>query len=655
MGTGTFLDGLYKSLNVTREQAGVKLPTDPEPKIATPPRPSTPQASKRQPTPPRPITVAPEPQDRSSGPSHVESPAGAPAISKGQSLTGEAQAPAKRQSVPAMRPAASKPERTIPKAKAGTPASAAPPATFSSFIADGKPKVRLPGDNRLLSDVASELGSHLAGVLYRHTGEVVEYRDGLLHSISAQQLRTRAERYVTFYRVRSLNQSYVDVGASLNEGDARGILVSQQFLEHLKSIRHVNTVRLPVLRPGGKIELLPEGYDRETETFTDAQVDYSEDVTFESAKAELQDLFGEFRFADGERSRSVAVSALVGLYAKQLLRPGELRPAFTYLKNAEGSGATTCAACAIVPLLGALPIGSKARDDDEMRKSLTSAIRTGQEVIFLDNLRGQLNSPALEAFVTAPTWTDRLLGANEVFTGQNNTTVFITSNGLTITPDWRRRSLFIELHLSEERAEDKIFARPLSIPILMGLRPKILASCWALVKHWDEQGRPGPSRSHSAFPAWAATIGGIVECAGFGCALQTANVAIVADEDGQNMRQLVAAMTPSTAYTSSELVTLCRRINAFDGLVGSTDADMGRAQRTAFGRLIARYDDRRVGDLRFHITGTGHAKRFRALQASDIEEQAARETNVEAEAESSPLKTTPDESTPRTGGKDVEL
>jgi hypothetical protein len=412
----------------------------------------------------------------------------------------------------------------------------------------------------------------------------------------------------------------------------------------------LNRVRLPVLRSDKSLELFPPGYDAATATYTDAQLAYAEDMPFAHAVETIRDLFGEFQFSDGERSRSVAVSALVGLYAKQLLRPGELRPAFTYLKNAEGSGATTCAACAIVPLLGALPIGSKAKDDDEMRKALTSAIRTGQEVIFLDNLRGQLNSPALEAFVTAPTWTDRLLGVSEVMSGPNTATVFITSNGLTITPDWRRRSLFIELHLAEERAEDRVFMRPLSVPALQSMRPQILAACWALVKHWDEQGRPGPSRSHSAFSAWAATIGGIVECAGFGCALQTANVAIVADEDGQNMRLLTAQMAPGIPYTAGDLVNLCRTHSIFDSLVGSSDADIGRAQRSAFGKLLSRYDDRRVGDLRFHITGTGHAKRFRVLQASDIEEQAARETNVEAEAESSPLQTTPpDESTPRKG------
>jgi hypothetical protein len=372
----------------------------------------------------------------------------------------------------------------------------------------------------------------------------------------------------------------------------------------------------------------------------------------------IRDLFGEFRFSDGNRSLSVAVAALLGLYGKQLIPAGELRPAITIVKNAEGAGATILAGCAIIPIRGDLPIGCKAKDDDsEVRKALTSAIRAGQDVIFLDNLKGHLNSPALEAFVSAPTWTDRLLGANEITTGPNTATVFITGNGLTVTPDWRRRSLFIELHLSEERAEDRVFARTLSVPVLKAMRGKILGACWSLTRRWDEAGRPQPSRSHSAFPEWASIIGGIVEAAGFACPFETARIAIVADEDGEGMRRLAAAMTPVTAYTSSQIVDLCRRFDIFPGLVGSSDADMGRRERSAFGKMLARYDNRQIRDLRFSITGDGHAKRFRVLRASDIEKQAGGETNAEAEAESSPLQiTTRDTPTPSAGyAEDGEL
>jgi hypothetical protein len=465
--------------------------------------------------------------------------------------------------------------------------------------------------------VAIELGKHLSAALYKRNGEVVEHRDDSLQAVSAQQFRTLAEQHVTCYRIRSVNESNVQVGASLNESDARGILASSQFRDELRPLKDLNTVRLPVFRADGSLQLLPEGYDVETATLTNVSASYPEDMPFTEAQAVIRDLFSEFRFTDRERSFAVAVSALVGLYVKQLIPNGELRPAFTFIKNAEGAGATTLVTCIVIPILGHLPTGSKAKDDDEMRKGLTAAVRTGKPVIFLDNLKGQLNSPALEAFVSAPTWTDRLLGANEVISAANNTTVFITSNGLTVTPDWRRRSLFAELHLSEERAEDRVFTRPLSVTVLKEMRPTILAACWSLVRHWDTVGRPQPSRSHSAFPAWASIIGGIVESGGFSCPFTTANVAVVADEDGQGMRLLVAGMMPGTDYTAGQIADLCRSLGTFEGLVGVVDAEVGRAQRSAFGKLLARYADRQVGDVRFIVTGSGHGKRFRVIRPDD--------------------------------------
>ena len=65
------------------------------------------------------------------------------------------------------------------------------------------------------------------------------------------------------------------------------------------------------------------------------------------------------------------------------------------------------------------------------------------------------------------------------------------------SPDMRRRSIFVEIHLEAEKAEDRIFKQRLDDATLLKMRPCLLAALWALVKTWDMQGRPEPSRSHS--------------------------------------------------------------------------------------------------------------------------------------------------------------
>jgi hypothetical protein len=341
-------------------------------------------------------------------------------------------------------------------------------------------------------------------------------------------------------------------------------------------------------------------------------VDYNLEMSIAAAVETINDLLAEFCFADGERSRAVTIAAMIGLFVNQLLPDKSLRPCFIFAANAEGAGKTLLSEICILPTCGAMPTGCKSSDDDEIRKNLTAAIREARLVVFFDNLKGKLSSPALEAFLSAPIWTDRKLGVNENITGENLATCFVTGNGMTVSPDMRRRSLFVELHQEVERAEDRQFKRLLDLPTLLGMRPKILAALWALIRNWDEKERPSPSRGHSAFPSWANIIGGIVETAGFDCPLATANVSASADPDSDDMRKLAEAMVGKpTPLSFTDLVKLARENGLFESIIGSDDKELNRPEKAALGRLLARYDRRTVLNYRFLLEGKGHSRRYR--------------------------------------------
>jgi hypothetical protein len=494
---------------------------------------------------------------------------------------------------------------------------------------DHRPKVRLPGDNWLLSDTAAALGQHLADKsLFVRNGEIVLLDGFELRSISPQTFRTLIEQHVVCYRQRTFDY---EVNVTMRDDEARGIMASPQFTERLRRLDRLNLCRLPVFRGDGEIELLPDGYDLASKTLTVSNAGYREDMPLGVAVETFNDLLSEFRFADCERSKAVTVAALIGLYSAQLLPEGVLRPCFIVTKNAEGAGASTLVFCVVVPIIGRLPTGVKSDDDNEMRKALTAAVLEARLVILLDNQKSRLSSPALEAFISSPMWSDRLLGINQTFTGQNIATVFVTANGCTVSPDMRRRSLVIELHLEAERAEDRHFVRPLDFPTLLSLRPKILAACWSLVRHWYTQGKPSPSRLHSAFPIWAKVIGGIVQAAGFSCPLNTANVAVAADEDGEAMRHLIDLMQPGQPYSFAEIVSLCQTNGCFDAIVGEAGADLTNANRVTLARLLCRYDDRLIKHCRFIIEGKGHKRRYHIeMVESDARSHASHAVSVQA-------------------------
>ncbi|WP_433966016.1 hypothetical protein [Tunturiibacter gelidiferens] len=289
-------------------------------------------------------------------------------------------------------------------------------------------------------------------------------------------------------------------------------------------------------------------------------------MSLDEGRAVLGNLFGEFEFADDGRSLAVSVAALVGMVGFRLMPRASLRPAFVITKNAEGSGASTLADCIVWPLLGSAPKLTLPEDDAETRKILLTVVRDARAAIIFDNVKHVIGGASLEAFISSAVYEGRLLGANQSLAGPNYTTVICTANGGRVSPDMRRRSLLVVLHLNVERAEDRQFKRPISGSVLAELRPRVLAAVWALIRHWEGLGRPGPSRSHSAFPEWAHTVGGIVEHAGYRCPFETPRIVESVDADAEAMRSMVAAMEPGRRYTNRELMDLARHEELFRDL-----------------------------------------------------------------------------------------
>ena len=482
---------------------------------------------------------------------------------------------------------------------------------------DDRERIELSGNNRELAEVAEEMGAALRGTLYVHGDDVVEPRATHLCPVKPQVFRTLIAQKIACVRKGKNGEEVI---VTMSEAEACGILASPRYREMLWPIERVNICRLPVIRKNGNVELLPEGYDEETATLTVSEVKYRTDMALDDAVKLLRELYSEFEFIDGERSLAVTIAGGMTLYVPHLLPEGALRPCFIVAKNAEGAGATTLVRCMTAPVLGEISFNARPSSDDEMRKLITSIVVAASLSLVFDNVSGVLKSPALEAFLTSTKWRDRRLGSNEMISAPNLATVFITCNGLTISPDMNRRSLLSELHQSYERPGDRKFTKSLDVTTLRQRRPELLAAHWAIVRHWEQKKWPGPSKSNSAFPEWSDIVGGIVEAAGFACPLlpSTSENAAAVDEDGEDMRQLVAAMTLGNDYTFSDLVKECHKLEVFSSLTGDAQTPMTPPQLSKLGKMLARYDNRYVGKRLFVITGNKNSRKSRRYIARAV-------------------------------------
>jgi hypothetical protein len=182
-----------------------------------------------------------------------------------------------------------------------------------------------------------------------------------------------------------------------------------------------------------------------------------------------------------------------------------------------------------------------------MIKILDSETLAATSYICFDNIRSLIASAPLEGFMTAATWTGRILGRSEMFEAENNATLFFTANNASLGTDMQERTLICDLYVETADRQDRgteldpakeiddvWLARPEN-------RRKILSALWAIVRHWDAAGRPlATGIPRKGFSTWCRILGGMVEFAGFGDCLEApVNLENCGDSETDDIRALV--------------------------------------------------------------------------------------------------------------------
>jgi hypothetical protein len=488
-----------------------------------------------------------------------------------------------------------------------------------------KPTVRMPGEGYTISEFGKALGGILkdqnffkwdkrcARIELNNRLEVFE-----LVEIDPQQFRSLIENFcwvcvIKMFEKDGAQQSF-QAKKSIPIDIARATLANDDFLDSLRPISALNTVRLPVLRKSGKIELLPDGYDEESQIFTISKDnEFAEDWSLENSCEYLRNLVSEFCFRPDDRERATAVllAGMLTLFGTHVFGSRIVKPAFVITANSEGSGKTLAAKLAIIPRLGYCPTGTVPTDEAETRKLVTATVIDGSPVLFLDNVSGYLKSSALEALITDPTHKDRVLGESKTREIPHVLTVIITGNSLSLSPDLNRRSLIIELFLEEARPEDRVINNPLDNEKILARRSQILSALWALMRGWNEAGKPPGKVTHASFLAYSEIIGGILEHADFGSPFLNPTLRDSGNRDQQDMEKMVENMLPGFRLPFSELADLADEYGLFENLIPREENDPhATSKRKKLSDLFRKYSGRVFrGGQKFLIVGENSKNR----------------------------------------------
>ena len=268
-------------------------------------------------------------------------------------------------------------------------------------------------------------------------------------------------------------------------------------------------VTAPTLRLDGSVFDVP-GYDAETQL---QYVPVSRDLPRipvapipEVAAQALQRLFEPFKtfpFADAD-SVGVFLAALVSACIRPTL---PTCPGFGFDAPVAGSGKTLLAQC-----IGWLATGEDAavlpptRDEEETRKRLFAGLLSGTRVFLWDNVREALGNAAMDAFLTSPTFADRVLGKSETCALPNRAMFLLTGNNLVLSGDTYRRVLLCRIDPHSETPYKREFAwNPLDH--VKAHRLTMVCDTLTVVRAWITAGRPRAVPGNTAsFEQWDVLV-----------------------------------------------------------------------------------------------------------------------------------------------------
>lgn len=262
----------------------------------------------------------------------------------------------------------------------------------------------------------------------------------------------------------------------------------------------------PTIRLDGTVLAVP-GYDAATRLLFDPMDETVPDVplhpTIRQAREALDLLlqpFKTFPFVS-DAARGALLAAILTAAVRPVLPTA---PAFAFDAPIQGSGKTLLAKCIGAMMEGGAPDvwpHTAGRDDEETRKRLFAALRTGARALVWDNVVGVFDSASMAAFITADAMADRVLGKSESIRIPNRALLILTGNNLQLAGDLPRRVIVCRI----DPETDQPFARQFDmdpLAFVLGHRVEMLAAACILIRaRYTHMTDPAPGRLAS-FEEW---------------------------------------------------------------------------------------------------------------------------------------------------------
>jgi hypothetical protein len=350
-------------------------------------------------------------------------------------------------------------------------------------------------------------------------------------------LRDYLSRAATWERYSAKKRKFV---ATDPPGDVARIILSRDG--EWSFPRLVGVITTPTLRPDGSM-LSEPGYDSATGLLLVSPPPMptiperpSRDVAL-AALGHLDALLDEFPFVS-DADRSVGLSALMTPVARGAM---QVVPLHAVTAPTAGTGKSYIIDLSSAITTGEIaPVIAAGRDEEETEKRLSAELMTGQPIISIDNLNGDLGGDFLCQAIERPIIKPRVLGRTETRRIENTVTLFGNGNNMRLIGDIDRRVMLCSLDANMERPELRQF-RGDPLATVLSNRGEYIADVLTIVRAYLAAGCPDACAPLASFEDWSRLIRSSLVWLGHGDPAKTMETARADDPVLGNLRAVVAA------------------------------------------------------------------------------------------------------------------
>jgi hypothetical protein len=381
----------------------------------------------------------------------------------------------------------------------------------------GKPLVRLPQGLQSISMTGRQLGELLGATkeYFMHGGSLARLVKGLdkdfhLEPVKPAALASDFERVAALVKRKGKDEDDLSKyeAAICPEQTAKLISESAAFKEQIPPVCVLS--RCPVLIERDGELVMVNGYDRGSGILvTGGGAVATMSVT--EGRSLLVGLLEGYRFSTrADLARALAATITPALILGGLLKgraPVDLGEA----DNSQTGKGFRNKLTAAIYRHHVKPVTQQKGGVGSMEESFNTLLIRGVAFISLDNIRGKIDSPGIESFLTEDTYQARIPFSGSVEIDPRRTIVMMTSNKADVTTDLANRCSCVRMMKQPDGYEFRSFPEGDVLDHIRENQDRYLGAVFAVIRAWHEAGKPRTKETRHSFRAWAQTLDWITQ------------------------------------------------------------------------------------------------------------------------------------------------